>query len=111
MRIKDEGFDKFINEYGQSNDYSLNDVFWTCSTMLSTRYYISFLYSTSSFSSLYLSGSKLSHKRILLFTNNDNPHRNSPALQVIINYSLITRSIFNKQRQAKTKAKVHFCCM
>lgn len=33
----DEGFDNFHKEYGHSNEFSLNDVFWTCSTMLATR--------------------------------------------------------------------------
>ena len=30
------------------------------------------------------SGLKYSHKRILLFTNNDNPHRNDDSLQVCV---------------------------
>lgn len=62
------GFDK---NYGHSSDYSLNDVLWTCSNMFST------------------SSQKIGHKRILLFTNNDDPHKNNSSLQ----------------RQAKTKAK------
>jgi ATP-dependent DNA helicase 2 subunit 1 len=70
--LEDDGFQNFDQEYGHSDDYSLNNVFWTCSIMLST------------------SGSKLSHKRILLFTNNDDPHKNDVSLKL----------------QAKTKAKV-----
>ena len=31
---------------------------------------------------VFLSVSKNSHKRIILFTNNDNPHRTNPSLQV-----------------------------
>ena len=27
----------FMNNYGHSNDYSLSDVLWTCSSMLSNR--------------------------------------------------------------------------
>ena len=61
----------FKENYGHSFDFSLNDVLWTCSNMFAT------------------SSQKIGHKRILLFTNNDQPHKNNPSLE----------------RQAKTKAK------
>lgn len=64
-------YDQFGSNYGHSSDYSLNDVLWTCSNMFST------------------SSQKIGHKRILLFTNDDDPHKKSDSLQ----------------RQAKTKAK------
>ncbi|XP_028409501.1 X-ray repair cross-complementing protein 6-like, partial [Dendronephthya gigantea] len=62
--------DSFQDKYGHSSDFSLNDVLWTCSNMFSN------------------SAMRNGHKRILLFTNNDDPHKNNQSLQ----------------RQAKTKA-------
>jgi ATP-dependent DNA helicase 2 subunit 1 len=69
--LRVDSMESFAEEYGHSDHYSLSDVFWTCSNLLSD------------------SASKNSHKRIILFTNNDQPHSSNPSLQ----------------RQAKTKAK------
>ena len=33
-----DGMESFAEEYGHSDGYSLSDVFWTCSNMLSDRY-------------------------------------------------------------------------
>ncbi|PIK56415.1 putative X-ray repair cross-complementing protein 6 [Apostichopus japonicus] len=59
------------NKYGHNNSFSLSDALWACSNMFSQ------------------SPHNLGSKRVLLFTCNDNPHSNDPALQ----------------RQARTKAK------
>ncbi|XP_022106423.1 X-ray repair cross-complementing protein 6-like [Acanthaster planci] len=61
----------FKTDYGHNTSFSLNDALWTCSNMFSQ------------------STQKIGHKRVLLFTNNDDPHANDLAAQ----------------RQAKTKAK------
>ena len=46
------------------------------------------------FMNISFSGTKFSHRRILLFTNNDNPHESNPSLQVDHLYGLIlTHSI------------------
>ncbi|XP_046862083.1 X-ray repair cross-complementing protein 6-like [Xenia sp. Carnegie-2017] len=66
-----EDIEHSTGKFGHSSGFSLNDVFWICSDMFS------------------LSPQKISTKRILLFTNNDDPHKDYPSLQ----------------RQAKTKAK------
>ncbi|XP_061181426.1 X-ray repair cross-complementing protein 5-like [Saccostrea echinata] len=68
--IIDEGMKTFDKDFGHNTAYSLNDALWTCQNMFAN------------------SPQKVSYKRILLFTNNDNPHAGSPQLQ----------------RQAKTKA-------
>ena len=41
------------------------------------------------FMNVSFSGTKFSHRRILLFTNNDNPHESNPSLQVDHLYGLI----------------------
>nr|XP_022332016.1 X-ray repair cross-complementing protein 5-like [Crassostrea virginica] len=64
------GMKSFEKKYGHNTAYSLNDALWTCQNMFAN------------------SSQKVSYKRIMLFTNNDNPHAGSPQLQ----------------RQAKTKA-------
>lgn len=66
----EKGFKKFKKDFGHSTDFSLHEALWTCQNMFSN------------------SPQKVGSKRILLFTNNDNPHAGSPQLQ----------------RQAKTKA-------
>ncbi|XP_006027710.1 X-ray repair cross-complementing protein 6 isoform X1 [Alligator sinensis] len=48
----------FRESFGHSNEYSLGEAFWACSNL---------------FSDVQL---KMSHKRIMLFTNEDNPHAN-----------------------------------
>ncbi|XP_006259035.1 X-ray repair cross-complementing protein 6 isoform X1 [Alligator mississippiensis] len=48
----------FHELFGHSNEYSLGEAFWACSNL---------------FSDVQL---KMSHKRIMLFTNEDNPHAN-----------------------------------
>ncbi|XP_071809143.1 X-ray repair cross-complementing protein 5-like [Asterias amurensis] len=68
--LLEDGFD-FEAAYGHNSGYSLSDALWTCSNMFSQ------------------STQKIGHKRVLLFTNNDDPHPNNLATQ----------------RQAKTKAK------
>lgn len=69
--LEDDSCDNFATRFGHSTGYSLNDVLWTCSNMFSK------------------SSQKVGHKRIMLFTNNDNPHADNPSLQ----------------RQAKTKSR------
>ncbi|XP_038067298.1 X-ray repair cross-complementing protein 5-like [Patiria miniata] len=61
----------FKANFGHNAGFSLSDALWTCSNMFSQ------------------STQKIGHKRVLLFTNNDDPHANDLAAQ----------------RQAKTKAK------
>ncbi|KAM9325583.1 X-ray repair cross-complementing protein 6 [Gastrophryne carolinensis] len=61
----------FSNNIGHSKDYSLGEALWQCSNL---------------FSNIKL---RLSHKRIMLFTNEDNPHSNDTA----------------KTTQARAKAK------
>ncbi|XP_077994569.1 X-ray repair cross-complementing protein 6-like [Glandiceps talaboti] len=61
----------FSKTIGHSSAFQLSDVLWTCSNMFSN------------------SEQKIGHKRIMLFTNNDNPHAGDVGAQ----------------RQAKTKAK------
>ena len=75
----------FKKDYGHCSAFSLSDVFWTCSTMLATRYQgtkSAVVIEWFIASPFVCSGAKFSHRRILLFTNNDNPHSASPALQV-----------------------------
>ncbi|KAK3104193.1 hypothetical protein FSP39_025165 [Pinctada imbricata] len=66
----EEGFKTFSKDYGHNTGFSLSEVLWTCQNMFSN------------------SPQKVNSKRIMLFTNNDNPHAGNPQLQ----------------RQAKTKA-------
>lgn len=69
--LEDDTCDNFGETFGHGSGFSLNDVLWTCANMFSN------------------SGQKIGHKRIMLFTNNDNPHAEDPALQ----------------RRAKTKSR------
>ncbi|XP_074637698.1 X-ray repair cross-complementing protein 6-like [Acropora palmata] len=69
--LEDDSCDNFATRFGHNTGYSLNYVLWTCSDMFSK------------------SSQKVGHKRIMLFTNNDNPHADNPSLQ----------------RQAKTKSR------
>lgn len=69
--LEDDSCDNFATRFGHNTGYSLNDVLWTCSNMFSK------------------SSQKVGHKRIMLFTNNDNPHADNSSLQ----------------RQAKTKSR------
>ncbi|XP_041472414.1 X-ray repair cross-complementing protein 6-like [Lytechinus variegatus] len=66
-----EGNNDFANKYGFESGYSLSDALWTCSNMFSQ------------------SPQKVGYKRVLLFTDNDDPHKGNVAFQ----------------RQAKQKAK------
>ncbi|XP_041366817.1 X-ray repair cross-complementing protein 6-like [Gigantopelta aegis] len=68
--MQEKGYKKFGTKYGHSPDYSLSEALWTCATMFSN------------------SAKAINSKRILLFTNNDNPHVGNKQLQ----------------RQARTKA-------
>jgi len=52
-----DGVQSFGNDYGNSDGFALSDALWACSKMFASTTY------------------KISHKRILLFTNNDDPHR------------------------------------
>jgi hypothetical protein len=61
---KEFDFNKFEQEYGHSDDFSLEDVLWCCSNMFSTI------------------KQKLDTKRIMLFTRNDHPHKNNKTLEV-----------------------------
>lgn len=54
----EQGRALFRKSFGHSADYSLGEAFWVCSNL---------------FSEVRL---KMSHKRIMLFTNDDNPHGN-----------------------------------
>lgn len=54
--IGEQGRVLFRKSFGHSADYSLGEAFWVCSNL---------------FSDVRL---KMSHKRIMLFTNEDNPH-------------------------------------
>lgn len=67
----EDGTADFEQKYGHNSSFSLSDALWACSNMFSQ------------------SPHNLASKRVLLFTCNDNPHSNDPALQ----------------RQARTKAK------
>ncbi|XP_076351322.1 inverted repeat-binding protein isoform X1 [Tachypleus tridentatus] len=53
----------FKDKFGHSNNFSLSDALWTCSTVFSNC------------------KMNLSHKRVLLFTNTDNPHAENKQLQ------------------------------
>lgn len=68
--LVDDGLKTFEKDFGHNTAYSLNDALWTCQNMFAN------------------SSQKVGFKRIMLFTNNDNPHAGAPQLQ----------------RQAKTKA-------
>ncbi|XP_068108909.1 X-ray repair cross-complementing protein 6 [Hyperolius riggenbachi] len=68
---EDKGRDFFSSSIGHSRDFSLGEALWQCSNL---------------FSNVKL---KLSHKRIMLFTNEDNPHAGDP----------------DKAMQARAKAK------
>lgn len=54
----------FADKYGHSTDYSLADALWVCSIMFTKCIYT------------------LAHKKILLFTCNDNPHEGNPQHQM-----------------------------
>lgn len=69
--LEDDSCDNFATKFGHNTGFSINDVLWTCSSMFAK------------------SSQKIGHKRVMLFTNNDNPHADDPALQ----------------RQAKTKSR------
>ncbi|KAI8489562.1 X-ray repair cross-complementing protein 6 [Branchiostoma belcheri] len=69
--FEEDGVERFEEEFGHGTDFSMSEVLWNCSNMFSTC------------------TQKLGHKRLLLFTNNDDPHAGN----------------INLQRQAKTKAK------
>ncbi|XP_069766133.1 X-ray repair cross-complementing protein 6 isoform X1 [Narcine bancroftii] len=56
-----EGYENFRKNLGHSRDFSLGDALWACSNL---------------FSDVRV---KLSHKRVMLFTNNDNPHANDSS--------------------------------
>lgn len=57
------GKEHFTKTYGHSLNFSLSDALWSCSSMFSTC------------------PVKLSNRRVLLFTNQDDPHHNSRPLQ------------------------------
>lgn len=61
--LEDDSCNDFENKFGHNSGFSLNDVLWTCSNMFSK------------------SLQKIGHKRVMLFTNNDNPHAGDPFLQ------------------------------
>ncbi|GFO03782.1 ATP-dependent DNA helicase 2 subunit 1, partial [Plakobranchus ocellatus] len=59
------GIKKFSKEFGHSPTFSLSDALWTCMNMFSKA-----------------EGSqKLGSKRVMLFTNNDNPHAASATMR------------------------------
>ncbi|KFV91337.1 X-ray repair cross-complementing protein 5, partial [Fulmarus glacialis] len=57
----DEGQVRFLETFGHNADYSLGEALWACSNL---------------FSDVQV---RLSHKRIMLFTNEDDPHANDSA--------------------------------
>lgn len=60
-----EGIKNFSKQFGHSASFSLSEAFWTCMNMFSNA-----------------EGSqKLGSKRIMLFTNNDNPHAGSAHMR------------------------------
>ncbi|KAK3593948.1 hypothetical protein CHS0354_040681 [Potamilus streckersoni] len=59
----EKNYKKFGKEFGHSTGYSLNDALWTCQNMFAN------------------SSQKVNYKRIMLFTNNDNPHAGNQQLQ------------------------------
>ncbi|KAL5006717.1 hypothetical protein ScPMuIL_015523 [Solemya velum] len=68
--MMEDGYKSFSKDFGHSTNFSLSEALWTCANMFAT------------------SPQKVNYKRILLFTNNDNPHAGNG----------------NLQRQARTKA-------
>ncbi|XP_050410983.1 X-ray repair cross-complementing protein 5 isoform X2 [Patella vulgata] len=64
------GYKKFGTKYGHNESYSISEALWACANMFSNL------------------PQKVNYKRILLFTNNDDPHSSNQQLQ----------------RQARTKA-------
>ncbi|XP_014670148.1 PREDICTED: X-ray repair cross-complementing protein 5-like [Priapulus caudatus] len=64
--LEGEDNDGFASKYGRSDDYSLSDALWTCSLMFSKAN----------------KAKKLGHQRVMLFTNNDNPHAGDKQLQM-----------------------------
>jgi len=62
-RLEHGSGDEFEEEYGHCNDFALSDALWECSNMFANTTF------------------KLSHKRILLFTVNDDPHAINRELQ------------------------------
>ncbi|XP_020620786.1 X-ray repair cross-complementing protein 5-like [Orbicella faveolata] len=75
--LEDDSCNDFENKFGHNSGFSLNDVLWTCSNMFSK------------------SLQKIGHKRVMLFTNNDNPHAGDPALQVRFQKCMLTLELFN----------------
>ncbi|BFZ15971.1 hypothetical protein BsWGS_19011 [Bradybaena similaris] len=63
-KLEEDGIKSFAKDYGHSPAYSLSDAFWTCINMFSKE-----------------GGPNMGSKRIMLFTNNDNPHGHSPQLK------------------------------
>lgn len=59
----EDGHKSFGKNYGHSSGFSLHEALWTCQNMFSN------------------SPQKVNYKRVMLFTNNDNPHAGSPQLQ------------------------------
>lgn len=62
--IEETGWKNFDKVYGQSTDYSLSDALWTCADMFSKC------------------TQTLNMRRVMLFTNNDDPHAGNTARQV-----------------------------
>lgn len=60
--MEETGWKNFNTLYGHDPDYSLSDVLWTAADMFSK-------------------GPSLNNKRIVIFTNNDNPHAGNVNLQ------------------------------
>ena len=56
-----EGKKYFQDQIGHGSDYSLSEVLWVCANLFSDVQF------------------KMSHKRIMLFTNEDDPHGNDSA--------------------------------
>uniref|UniRef100_A0A8C5P196 X-ray repair complementing defective repair in Chinese hamster cells 6 n=1 Tax=Jaculus jaculus TaxID=51337 RepID=A0A8C5P196_JACJA len=56
-----QGKSHFQDEIGHGSDYSLSEVLWVCANLFSDVQF------------------KMSHKRIMLFTNEDDPHGNDSA--------------------------------
>lgn len=64
--VSEKGLEEFDTKFGHSDDFSVADALWFCS---------------SSFSKCSSSNTKLGNQHIILFTNDGNPHKDSQSKQ------------------------------
>lgn len=62
--LEEDENDDFKTKFGHSDSYSLGDALWTCLNMFSN------------------SSQKLGYKRVMIFTNDDNPHGSATKAQL-----------------------------